>query len=101
MDELTEIAKQLSFVEHGASRLALLKRAYEIADKGNSGEKRFRMKLPTDFLFYQETGQYDVPELAAYYNQNAVSIMQKLDQRNGNSYFSDIYRTVVGAQTHC
>ncbi len=65
------------------------------------GKKKFRMKLPTDFLFYQETGQYDVPELAAYYNKNAVSIMQKLDQRNGSSYFSDIYKTVLGQQTHC
>ena len=60
------------------------------------GKEKFRMNLPTDFPFYQENDQYDVNELTSYYNQHATDIMQKLDQRNGSSYFSDVYESVLG-----
>ena len=63
---------------------------------GMKGKKKFHMKLPTDFPFYQENDQYDVNELTSYYNQHATDIMQKLDQRNGSSYFSDVYESVLG-----
>lgn len=45
MDELTEIAKQLPFTEHGAPRLALLKKAYEIADQENLTDYQIDMRL--------------------------------------------------------
>ena len=45
MDELTKIAKQLPFTEHGTSRLALLKRAYEIADQENLTDYQIEIRL--------------------------------------------------------
>lgn len=60
------------------------------------GKKTFRMKMDSHFPFYQESGNYEVETLREHYETQTKSLIQKLDARNQNTYFSDIWNRVLG-----
>lgn len=58
-------------------------------------ESTYRMKLPSSFPLYREDGVYDLAKLREYYETEALSCARKLDERNGTSYFLDVYEEII------
>lgn len=56
--------------------------------KKNIDKKEYKMKLPKDYKFYQETDRYDIAMLYDYYKKSALEYAQKIDARNGNDHNS-------------
>lgn len=58
-------------------------------------ESTYRMKLPSSFPLYREDGVYDLAKLREYYETEALACARKFDERNGTSYFLDVYKGII------
>lgn len=58
-------------------------------------ESTYRMKLPNSFPLYREDGVYDLAKLREYYETEALACTRKFDERNGTSYFLDVYKGIM------
>ena len=58
----------------------------------NMGEKKtYKMKMERSYPFYNENDTYDVEMLRKYYRDVALDIAKKMDARNRNTVFRDIF----------
>ncbi|MCR5723244.1 MAG: hypothetical protein K6G72_12995 [Lachnospiraceae bacterium] len=58
-----------------------------VAFLNSLGKENYKMKLNTDYPFYNEDNVYNVKQLAEYYYKFALDVATKLDGRNGTDSF--------------
>jgi hypothetical protein len=53
-----------------------------------SGKKTLKLRLPSTFPIYEESGKYGVPELLGWLESDAAELARRFDDRNGNNAFA-------------
>lgn len=52
-------------------------------------QKIIKMKMPKDYIFYNEKNEYDVSQIIKYYRDMYIDIAYKLDKRNGTDSYME------------
>jgi len=58
-------------------------------------KKTYKMTLDSAYPFYNEKNTYNVEELINYYKTKTLEIVEKMDGRNGTTYFYDTFCKLV------
>ena len=52
--------------------------------------RKRKLKLPTDISIFQESGAYEVADVAAWLESEVQSLATKFNDRNGNTYYDEL-----------
>ncbi|MGA9995561.1 MAG: hypothetical protein WBP93_09110 [Pyrinomonadaceae bacterium] len=55
---------------------------------GERGKKSFSLRLPQEFPLWRESREYEVSELAGWFEEAAHSLAKRFNERNGNDHFT-------------
>ncbi|MBQ9984524.1 MAG: hypothetical protein IJP29_08035 [Lachnospiraceae bacterium] len=63
--------------------------------KNMNDKSIYKMKLPSNHPLYQEGNEYEISTVQKYYDNYAIDMAKKLDYRNKNTYYMDVYKRYV------
>jgi hypothetical protein len=70
--------------------LAFFRTALIVVEGLAENKDRMKLRLPADSPLANESGEYDLADLAEKIRCRALDVSRRFDHRNGNSYYEDL-----------